>query len=333
MRSVPFYPLLVVILIGLGSYLGCDPSQVEQPVGLVPTTTDAGLANPVSGNTAASRAHIPDRSQNTILIGSFNIQRLGPSKLQDRWVMQKLAEVIRKFDIIALQEITTSDPRTLPALVNQVNASGGSYNYTLSPKVGRKYFEQYAFVFDTARVFSGPEYCYLVQDQQDVLHREPFVGRFRTTTGTDVPFQFTLINMHTDPDEIADELNVLADVYRNVRQFEYPEDDVLLLGDLNAAPDKLLGLNRIPDFVPLIRGVPTNIRRSKMLDNILADQLTTAEFTGRSGTIDLENMFRIEFVDAQRISDHLPIWAEFTINERSGSVATVAGRNPTTAVR
>jgi hypothetical protein len=47
----------------------------------------------------------------------------------------------------------------------------------------------------------------------------------------------------------------------------------------------------------------------------LVDGQTTREFTGRAGTIDLQQMFGIELEDAERISDHLPIWAEFAIGE------------------
>ncbi len=324
MRSIPFYPMMVLLLIGLGGYLGCDPNSISVPADddnqVVPTSSTNSLQN------AILTASIPDRVADRILIGSFNIQRLGPSKLADPWIMNKLADVISRFDVIALQEITSKDQRTLPQLVELVNRAGANYAYTISPRIGREstgYFEQYAFVYDASRIRGGPNFCYVVQDDADVLHREPFVGRFETT-GTQQPFSFTLINIHTDPDEISIELDVLADVFVNVRQFEYPEDDVLLLGDLNAAPDKLQKLGRIPGFAPLINGLPTNSRKNKTLDNILADRQFTREFTGRAGTIDLEQMFRIQMNDAERISDHVPIWAEFSINELSSGLAAAA---------
>ena len=243
MRSLPFYPLMVLLLIGLAGYLGCDPNTVS-PI------LDGGTAP--APDTASSNPHyaasIPDRTAETVLIGSFNIQRLGPKKLSDPWVMDKFAEVIRRFDVVALQEITSVDQRTLPTLVDLVNRGGGRYSYAISPRIGREgtgYYEQYAFVFDTTRIMGGAEYCYVVQDDGDVLHREPFVGRFKTTIPSQ-PFQFSLINMHTDPDEIKQELDVLAAVYMNVREYEYPEDDVMLVGDLNAAPNKFQKLASPP---------------------------------------------------------------------------------------
>lgn len=319
MRSIPFYPLMVLILVGLGGYLGCDPNSIGPLLGTpaIDETATSSTVNPTS---------IPNRTANTVLIGSFNIQRLGPSKLSDAWVMEKFAEVIRRFDVIALQEITSKDQRTLPTLVDLVNRLGAKYSYAISPRIGRDgtgYYEQYAFVFDTTRIAGGAEYCYVVQDDADVLHREPYVGRFRTLFPGQ-PFQFSLINIHTDPDEIAYELDVLATVFKNVREFEYPEDDVMLLGDLNAEPKKFQQLGQIPGTEPLINGLPTNTRKNRTIDNILIDRQLTREFTGRAGVIDLEQMFAVQLSDAERISDHLPIWAEFTASEFGGPTTATA---------
>lgn len=315
MRSLPFYPLLILLLVLAGGYLGCDPSQVQTQLARLQTETASS-----STHYAAS---IPDRTENTILVGSFNVQRLGPTKLSRSTVMEQLAAVIRQFDVVAIQEITSVDQRTLPKLVDLVNSDGSQYDFTISPRIGREaigYYEQYAFVFDTNRIQSGKGFSYVVQDDDDLLHREPFVGRFRSRAA-ERPFQFTLINVHTDPDDIDVELDVLAAVYRSVRQYEYPEDDIILLGDLNAAPGDLQDLEAIPGVEPLIAGIPTTIRKNKTLDNILVDREQTAEFTGRAGTIDLEKMFRIDFEKVKMISDHLPIWAEFTIQEADRSAA------------
>jgi len=316
MRSIPFYPMMVLLLIGLGGYLGCDPGSLKLPFDTSALT---------GGDTITSVSSLPARDGERLLLGSFNLERLGPSKLSEPTTMERIAKVIQQFDVIALQEITSKDQTTLPQLLKWVNRSGRKYDYVISERIGRAasgYYEQYAFVFDTERVNGGKEYCYVVQDDLDVLHREPFVGRFQTKGR--YPFGFTLINIHTDPDEIKYELDVLADVFINVRSFEHPEDDVILLGDLNAGPGKLQRLEQIRNFVPLIHA-PTNTRGTKTLDNIMIDTQSTVEFTGRSGTINLEEMFRVDLAGAEDISDHLPVWAEFSFNETPTSVSAMAG--------
>lgn len=314
MRNLPFYPLMVILLIGLGGYLGCDPNSIRPALEEV---VGGGASQPSASGVPATYTTIPQRSANTILIGSFNLERLGKSKMAKPWVMERMAAIIRQFDVIALQEITDKEQRALPALLNYVNQGGANYTYTVSPRIGREatgYYEQYAYVYDATRIQSGPEFSYVVQDQSDVMHREPFVGRFQTLAAT--PFNFTLVNVHTDPDEIKYELDVLADVYQNVRQFEYPEDDVILLGDLNAAPGKLQKLEQIPSIAPLVANVSTMTKGSKTNDNILIDQQTTREFTGRAGILDMAQAFNATADEADEISDHLPIWAEFSIQEQ-----------------
>lgn len=333
MKSIPFYPLMVLLLVGLGGYLGCDPNSIEIPNGV--SSTSSVTPGTASG-TLQLTTSVPARTQSTILVGSFNMERLGPSKLNEPWILEKFASIIRQFDVIALQEITSKDQRTLPYLVEQLNATGGTYSYTISPRIGREatgYFEQYAYVYDTTRIVSSADSSYVVADPADVLHREPYVGHFQTITNSGQPYRFVLINIHTDPDEISHELNVLADVYKNVRQFEYPEDDVILLGDINASPTQLLGLGQIPDLMPVITQMPTNTRKNKALDNFLIDRVGTREYTGRSGTLDMERAFQIKMQDAERISDHMPIWAEFSIVEQSNTVTSMAGAKPDSVLR
>jgi endonuclease/exonuclease/phosphatase family metal-dependent hydrolase len=130
--------------------------------------------------------------------------------------------------------------------------------------------------------------------------------------------------MHTDPDEIDYELDVLANVFVQIKNYEYPEEDVILLGDLNAAPGRLQNLEQIPGVAAIIQGIPTNTRKNKTLDNFLIDTASTREFTGRAGTIDLADMFQLQLDDVERLSDHLPIWAEFTMDEAPSSVTAMA---------
>lgn len=322
---------MVLLLVGFGAYLGCDHSPIDLPLQNV-NHESSGQLDPLA------EFVIPQRTPSNIIVGSFNLQRLGPTKISDPWVVEKFAEIIRVFDVLALQEITSVDQRTLALLVEQVNRNGANYAYTISERIGREatngYREQYAFVYDQNRLEGGPQYCYKVEDPQDLLHREPFVGRFRSRVVSGAPFSFSLINIHTDPDEIDTELDVLADVFVNVRQFEYAqgEDDVVLLGDLNAGPNQLRKLGSIPGILPLVISQPTNTRGTRTIDNFLLDPQLTSEYVGRCGTIDLAKVFNLGPTDAERLSDHLPIWAEFSSAELRTYQAAVAGI-PTDSVR
>lgn len=342
MRRVPFYPLLITVLVSIGGYLGCDPRQVEQHVeqqigqhigqAVEHVAQNGGFAPGVPVSTSRGNSlsptptqAMPSRASNTLLIGSFNMQRLGPDKLANPRVMEYFADIIRRFDVIALQEITSKDQNTVPTLLQYVNAGGARYSYTISPQIGRTraYLEQYAFVYDTTRVTTRSDASFVMRDEEDLLHREPFVGRFATLTNAQNPFTFVLINMHTDPDEVNTELDTLARVYVNVANFfysgDYPEDDIILLGDLNADPSRFRSLGQLPNVIPTIVGIPTNFTRTKTNDNILVNRVNTREFTGRSGALDLQNLYSISQEQAKQISDHQPVWAEFVVQEAAGT--------------
>jgi deoxyribonuclease-1-like protein len=108
-------------------------------------------------------------------------------------------------------------------------------------------------------------------------------------------------------------------VMREVRNYEFAqarEDDCILMGDLNIAPNKMSKLQSIGGVLPLINNLPTNVRETEIYDNILIEPQGNQEYTGRSGVLSMKEMFQIETKDALRLSDHNPVWAEFWIEER-----------------
>jgi hypothetical protein len=104
-------------------------------------------------------------------------------------------------------------------------------------------------------------------------------------------------------------------VYAAARRDPLGEDDVILLGDLNVDEKHLGGLARLPDVAWVVTGVPTTTRGTAAYDNILFHRRATVEFTGRAGVIDLMRAYNLTREQAIEVSDHLPVWAEFSIFE------------------
>ena len=315
---------MTLALSGLALLVGCEPgAEFENNTN---SNTNFSHASPqgqlVSTRAPSSRAQgLPVRTPQTILIASFNIQTFGKKKLEDQWVIERIVAVIRQFDIVAIQEVRAEDQTTIPRLVQLINSQGARYDYLLGPRLGRSVSkEQYAYIYDTASVVSSPDAIYTIEDNADLLHREPLVARFVTRVPPNVrPFSFSLVNMHTDPDEVKMELPVMHTVLKGIREFEYlsaREDDVILMGDLNASPKQFGTLGQIPGIYWTVDNEPTNTIRKSTWDNIIFDRGLTNEYTGRSGVLDLTDMFGIKTDEALRISDHLPIWAEFSTMEQ-----------------
>jgi deoxyribonuclease-1-like protein len=266
----------------------------------------------------------------TIRIASFNIQVFGESKLAKPKVMQILAQVIRRFDVVAIQEVRATTQDVLPRFVQQINAEGASYNFVLGPRLGRTSSkEQYAILYNQATIQLVPGSMYTIDDPDDRLHREPMVAGF-TVRGPPPAqaFTFTLIDIHTDPDEVASEMNALDDVYRAVREDGRREDDIILLGDLNTDDAHLGELGKMPYLVAAISKQPSNTRGNKLYDNIIFDRRATTEYTGRSGVLNLIREYQLSMQDALEVSDHFPVWAEFSVYEggqRGGNVASAPG--------
>jgi endonuclease/exonuclease/phosphatase family metal-dependent hydrolase len=261
----------------------------------------------------------PPKTDETIKIASFNIQVFGASKLAKPQVMDVLAKVVRRFDVVAIQEVRSTGQDVLPKFVSLLNAEGAKYDFVIGPRLGRTTSkEQYAFVFNAERIEVQRDSVYTVDDPQDLLHREPLVAHFRVRgPPRQQAFSFTLVNIHTDPDETAQELDALAEVFVAVQQAGQ-EDDVILLGDLNVSDRRLGRLGQLPGILPVFTGTTTNTRRDKMYDNILFNRQATTEYTGRSGVLDLRNEFGLSEQAALEVSDHFPVWAEFSAQEATG---------------
>ena len=278
---------------------------------------DLALDGPAA-NTATSRGTTATRNNDeSIRIATFNIQVFGQSKLSKPRVMQVLADVVRQFDIVAIQEVRSKEQTVLPRFVEQINADGSRYDYAIGPRLGRTSSkEQYAYVFNTDTIQIDRQWIYTVADPDDRLHREPLVAAFRTLgPDADQAFTFTLINIHTDPDETDLELDALDDVFVSVRADGSGEDDIILLGDLNVDEYDLGELGRLPGITYVISGVPTNTRGNRTYDNILFDRRATVEYTGRAGVLDLMTQYGLSLDEALEVSDHLPVWAEFSVYE------------------
>ncbi len=256
-----------------------------------------------------------------VLIASFNIQVFGESKMSKPHVVNVLAQVVRQFDVVAIQELRSKNDQIVPSFVQQVNATGGRYHFIVGPREGRTNSkEQYIFIYDTDRIEVDLASPAVFPDPADRLHRPPLCVRFRTRIIPEhMAFTFWLVNTHTDPDEVPQELAALGDVFRGMQAARPDEDDVIMLGDLNAGPPQFQPLAPIPGLAWAIDGVTTNTRGTKTYDNLVFSLPATSEYLGRWGVLDLQQTFGLSQEAALEVSDHNPVWAAFYPAEAQGS--------------
>ncbi len=287
-----------------------------------------------SANRAAqgdSTADLPPPAQGnrTIRIATFNADPLDPPKLANRMVAGHLVSVVRRFDIVALQNIQSEGTGLLSQLIEQVNADGRHFQFAVGPAESGLRDQPYsAFVYDMSTVEIDPSTVCLVDDPLKRLRHRPLVAAFRTRgPQPSDAFTFTLINVRTSLDRAAQELELMDDVYRAVRDDGRNEDDVILLGNLNADESKLLEWQQTVNLAWAIARTPSTMRGTWPADNILFDRRATIEYTGRSGVFDVMRELDLTVDQAAELSDHLPVWAEFSVYE-GGEAGRVAVRPP-----
>jgi len=285
------------------------------------------------GTTLGGQGTVAQPRGDTIKIASFNIQVFGVDKLTKPKSMEVLSRIVRQFDVVAVQEIRAVDQSVIPQFIQLINATGRDYDYVIGPRLGRSVSkEQYAYIFDRETVEVDRYQLYTLDDPSDLLHREPLVAWFRARgPETDQAFTFSLVNFHTDPDEAAQELTTLPLVLNAVRNDGRNEDDVILLGDFNASDVNIQRFGGLSGVTMAIEKTPTNTRGTEQYDNIIFQGQATPEYVGRAGVFDFLRQYNLTIEEALQVSDHLPVWAEFSIYE-GGQGGRVADGVPTSAV-
>ncbi len=249
----------------------------------------------------------------SIKIASFNIQIFGQSKINKPEVMDVLSKIIRKFDIVAIQEVRSKEQNVIPALLNLVNDADTRYDYVVSERLGRTGSkEQYAFVYNTKTVDLVSETSYVVADLDDVFEREPFVVFFRSGN-----FDFKLVNNHIKPEDVSAELSQLAVVINEIYDSSF-EKDIIVLGDMNA-DGSYFDENSLAVIFPLwIQLIGNDEDTTVAVSDNTYDRMMTrdttanVEYTGKSGVFRWDAEYGVtdnSFI--KKVSDHYPVYAEF----------------------
>jgi len=252
----------------------------------------------------------------TITIASWNLKNFGQTKLNDPDRIDIIVDVIKKFDIIAIQEVQDVSLRLPGALLEKINSDGVNYNYVASNRVGsssRK--EQYLIYYNTDKIEFVDDTDGHHFDYSDNLSREPYYAMFRAGN-----FDFYLFTIHTDPDEVEDEIPELGLAYLELQYKTQDEDDIILLGDFNAkAPQSSFGSYTTMTSMTEINNIhfcileETNTRGGKSYDNILFQANYTSEYADSSGVYTFWEDYGLSEDEGFSISDHLLVYSLFLI--------------------
>jgi deoxyribonuclease-1-like protein len=277
---------------------------------------------------APSGLPVTDPSRTTIRLATFNLGRLDRNKLSSPLVAAHLATLIRDFDVVAVQGICAPNQGLIRELVRSVNAAGGNYDFAVAPEVGTETIASYSgFLFDAGRIDIDRSKVQTVEDPAGRFIHPPVIGMFRARgPAANEAFTFMLVNVQVDPQRADMELDLLDDVYYAAQDSQPAEDDVIMLGDFEAPPEKCGQLARIPNIAWAVSGTVSTTRGTGLVDNIFYSRRATTELTGRGGVVDLIRRLNLNIDEAATVAEHMPIWVELSVFEggQAGRIAADA---------
>ncbi|XP_066304115.1 deoxyribonuclease-1-like [Branchiostoma lanceolatum] len=263
-------------------------------------------------------------------IAAFNVQVFGLRKMSKPEVVETLIKIIRRYDIIAIQEIRDSSQTAFPTLLAKVNnglAPDQTYKSIVSARLGRTASkEQYGYIYKPSRVSvrdsyhydDGPEAVGGSKNPKDAFQREPFIVRF--SAPDTVISDFAMVVIHTSPRDAVKEIDHLTDVYDDVVQ-KWGLKDVIITGDFNAGCSYVtksewadIRLRHDPRFTWLIGDdVDTTVAKSDCPYDrfVLAGDLMMKSYVpGSAKPFYFDQAYSLSQEQTEDVSDHYPIEME-----------------------
>eukprot|EP00731_Ephydatia_muelleri_P021690 Em0014g281a len=266
----------------------------------------------------ATSACIDIAPASALKIGAFNVQVFGPTKFSDSTVVATLSKIVRRYDVVLIQEIRDAAQTVIYSFVGIVNidsaASGVTYNVTVSPRLGRTSSkEQYAFIYRTDRFTVLNTHLY-DDSAADIFEREPYSVLLRDKQqGVG---DFFLLGIHVKPDDAFNEINNLPLAY-DAAKVALGTDRALLLGDFNAGCSyltdsqyKAVALVTDKRFTWLISSSTDTTTGTSVCayDRIVSSQgLLSDVVTSTAGVYLFDKAYGLTSVQTQAVSDHYPV--------------------------
>ena len=180
-----------------------------------------------------------------LLVGAWNVQVFGSAKVGKADVVAELVRVLRRYDVVAVQEVRDASQTAVPALLASVNegltaGNQQQYDVLVSARLGATSSkEQYAWFWRVDHVAPVASWNAAEVDADGVsvegaFNRVPHAVRWRVlATG----HEFSAFVLHADPDDAVAELHALSVAFgESYEGSAAAAGDVgaLLFGDFNA---------------------------------------------------------------------------------------------------
>ncbi|PKB17726.1 endonuclease/exonuclease/phosphatase family protein [Flavobacterium sp. 5] len=244
---------------------------------------------------------------------SWNLENFGKSKSDQE--IDFIANTIKDFDIVTIQEVVAGNGGTqaIAKLADGLNRKGSKWNYAVSNPTSSTAYktERYAFLWKTNTIkLKGKPW--LEQRFHLEIDREPYFATFEIKGKTITIASFHAITKNKQPETEIKYFKFLPQEYANL--------NLIFTGDFNCPqshsvfnPLKKMG------YTPILQNQKTSLKTKSKGENSLASEFDNMFY--KSSSIHYIKSDVILFYkkfpslkEARKISDHIPIWIEFSLN-------------------
>ena len=243
---------------------------------------------------------------------SWNLENFGKSKSNQEIAF--IANTIKDFDIVTIQEVVAGNggAQAVARLADELNRKGSKWDYRISDPTSSSAYktERYAFLWKTRAVkLKGKPW--LERNYPLEIDREPYFATFEIKGKT-----ITLVTFHAITKNKQPETEIK---YFKFLPQEYPTLNLLFAGDFNCPqshsvfnPLKKMG------YKSILINQKTSLKQACKHNQCLASEFDNMFYN--DSKVVVENAGVLSFFkgfnslkEAKKISDHIPIWAEFSL--------------------
>jgi len=243
---------------------------------------------------------------------SWNLENFGKSK--SALEIAFIANTIKDFDIVTIQEVVAGNGGTqaVASLADELNRKGTKWDYRISDPTSSSTYktERYAFLWKTNAIkLKGKPW--LEQKFHFEIDREPYFATFEIKGKTITIASFHAITKSKQPETEIKYFKLLPQ--------EYPNLNLVFAGDFNCPQSNSVftSLKKM-GFAPILKNQKTSLKTKCKGSNCLASEYDNMFYKTNSINYLKSDviLFYEKFVslkEARKISDHIPVWVEFSL--------------------
>jgi endonuclease/exonuclease/phosphatase family metal-dependent hydrolase len=246
-----------------------------------------------------------------IKLCSWNLENFGKSKSDSDIIF--ISNTLRDFDLVAVIEVVAGNggAQAVARLSDELNRTGNKWDYCISdPTSGSpNKSERYAFLWKPSQLKKKGD-AWLEKTYTSEIEREPYFATFSSGEK-----EFTVAAFHAIPKGKQPETEIK---FFKFLPAEYPGINILFCGDFNCPEShSVFGPLKSMNYNSSLKKQKTSLKKECKLDDCLASEYDNIFFNAskvqliKSGVIHFYQSFKT-LQAARAISDHLPVYLEFT---------------------